>query len=159
MTAGAPRTFPVRWVVDASVGIKLFVAEDLSDRAHVLFAQLTTDPPAQLHVPDLFYIECANILWKYVRRFGYPANQARHDVSDLGKLALRLTATVDLRSEALESAMNHGISAYDGCYVALAERLAVPLITADERLAQTFSGASTEVLRLADWSPPPLPSL
>ena len=59
-------------VVDASVGIKLFLREPLSDAAHAFFAHLAEDPPARLFVPDLFFVECANILWKYVRRFGYP---------------------------------------------------------------------------------------
>ena len=59
-------------VVDASVGIKLFVVEELSDAAHRLFRQLTGYRPARFYVPDLFFVECANTLWKYVRRFGYP---------------------------------------------------------------------------------------
>ena len=58
-------------VVDASVGIKLFLVEPLADRADLLFTSLTMTPPARLYVPDLFYVECTNILWKYVRRFGY----------------------------------------------------------------------------------------
>jgi len=40
----------LRCVVDASVGIKLFVDEPLSDQAHALFAKLTEDPPAELVV-------------------------------------------------------------------------------------------------------------
>jgi predicted nucleic acid-binding protein len=78
-----PTTLPGICVVDANVAIKLFVAEDLSDEAHALFQKLTDHPPAQFHVPDLFYIECANILWKYVRRLGYRADNARQDLVDL----------------------------------------------------------------------------
>jgi hypothetical protein len=33
--------------------------------------RLAQDPPASFFVPDLFYIECTNILWKYVRHFGF----------------------------------------------------------------------------------------
>lgn len=51
-------------VVDASVGVKLFVNEAESELADRLFARLTAQPAAQFYVPDLFYIECANILWK-----------------------------------------------------------------------------------------------
>jgi hypothetical protein len=32
-------------MVDASVGIKLFLAQELSDRADALFAYLAPDPP------------------------------------------------------------------------------------------------------------------
>jgi hypothetical protein len=73
-------------VVDASVGIKLFLIEPLSDRTDALFAHLVDDPPSQFYVPDLFSIECTNILWKYVRRFGYPADAAKQDVAHLTKL-------------------------------------------------------------------------
>jgi predicted nucleic acid-binding protein len=49
-------------VVDASVGIKLFLKEPLSERADILFSRLVDDPPARFYVPDLFFVECANVL-------------------------------------------------------------------------------------------------
>ena len=52
------------FVVDASVAVKLALPEALSDRAETLFGLLTTDPPVRLFVPDLFYIESANVFWK-----------------------------------------------------------------------------------------------
>jgi len=66
------KTSPLNCVVDASVGIKLFVEEELSDKTHALFSHLTRSPKTQFYVPDLFFIECTNILWKYTRRFDYP---------------------------------------------------------------------------------------
>jgi predicted nucleic acid-binding protein len=84
---------PFGCVVDASVGVKLFIAEALSDQAHALFAHLAADPPARLYVPDLFFIECANILWKSVRRLGYPASKVRKDLEKLGALSLHNGAT------------------------------------------------------------------
>jgi predicted nucleic acid-binding protein len=63
-------------VLDASIGIKLFLAEPLSARVDALFDHLTDALPARFYVPDLFYIECANVLWKSVRRFGYPLGTA-----------------------------------------------------------------------------------
>ena len=77
-------------VVDASVGIKLFLVEPLADRADVLFASLAATPPARLYVPDLFFVECTNILWKYVRRFGYSPEAAQQDVADLVRLPLQV---------------------------------------------------------------------
>jgi hypothetical protein len=38
-------TAAIACVGDASVGIKLFLAEELSDRADALFARLAADPP------------------------------------------------------------------------------------------------------------------
>ena len=132
---------PSRCVVDASVGIKLFVDEPFSEQAHGLFASLTAAPPAIFHVPDLFFIECANILWKYTRRFGRPLEDSLADLADLRRLALRAVSTADLMEDALALAAQTGLSAYAACYAALARRLDLPLVTADEPLCQAIAWA------------------
>jgi predicted nucleic acid-binding protein len=149
MTAGDQVDF--NCVVDASVGIKLFLVEPLSDRSDALFAHLADDPPSQFYVPDLFFIECTNILWKYVRRFGYPADVARQDVADLTRLPLQVVPTATLAEAALELAVQHGSTAYDSAYVALAQRLSLPLVTADEALARRFADTCLDVRFLGDW--------
>ena len=45
------------YVVDASVGIKLFLSEEWTDVVERVFDGLSDDVPAQLYVPELFYIE------------------------------------------------------------------------------------------------------
>jgi len=121
-------------VVDASVGIKLFADEPFSEQAQKLFNGLTADSPADLHVPDLFYIECANILWKYTWRFGRLLEDSLADLNALGRLDLRVTSTADLMEDALSLAAQTGLTAYDACYAALARRLDIPLVTVDETL-------------------------
>ena len=138
-------------VVDASVGIKLFLIEPLSDQADVLFSHLDDDPPSQFYVPDLFFIECTNILWKYVRRFGYPADAAQQDVAHLTRLPLQVMPTVALAEAALELSVQHGSTAYDSAYIALAQKLSLPLVTADEALARRFENTSLDVRFLRDW--------
>lgn len=138
-------------VVDASVGIKLFLDEPLSDRADALFDHLNDDPPACLYVPDLFFIECANILWKYVSYHGYPSEDAQLDVSDLCALGLHAVPTQELIEAALQIALDQGITAYDASYVALAARLALPLVTADEPLARRLAGTALDVRWLGNW--------
>src|SRR5258708_585593 len=118
---------PYHFVVDASVGIKLFVDEQDSERVSHLFSYLAADPPAQLYVPELFYIECANILLKYVRRFGRSLEDSHTDLEDLSYLALRVTPTSVLMSDALLLAAERNLTAYDACYVILAQRLGIPL--------------------------------
>ena len=81
-------------VVDASVGIKVCIAEPFSDRADALLASAVADPPAKLWVPDLFYVECANILWKHVRRSGHPPDKARLDIRKLRALRLYSVPTL-----------------------------------------------------------------
>jgi predicted nucleic acid-binding protein len=137
-------------VVDASVGIKLFLVEELSDQADRLFNRLTGYQPARFYVPDLFFVECANILWKYVRHFGYPPDNARQDVADLRALALLTVSTADLLEPALELAMTYDITAYDASYAALAAQLDLPLITADAPLARKLQATGVEVRTLEE---------
>jgi len=130
-----------RFVVDASVGIKLFVNEQDSQKALDLFARLTEDPPAELFVPDLFFIECANILLKYSRRFGRSLRHSQADLDDLGALALKSVSTSDLMKESLTFASKTNLTAYDACYAVLARQLNIPLVTADEPMAKSVKWA------------------
>jgi predicted nucleic acid-binding protein len=141
-------------VVDASVGIKLFLVEPLSDRADALFARLVATPPARFYVPDLFFIECANILWKYTRRYGYPPGAVQQNVIDLARLPLQSASTADLAEEALALAMSHEFTACDAAYVALSRRSSLPLVTADEPLVHRLAGTGLDVRWLGAWPEP-----
>jgi predicted nucleic acid-binding protein len=112
------------------------------------------DPPARFHVPGLFFIECANVLWKCVRRLGLAEEDARVYVEQLGQLALPSRPTAELAPEALEVALEYDITAYDAAYVALSARLGAPLITADERLARALAGAPFDVRWLGAYAIP-----
>lgn len=141
MTSTRPRTV----VVDASVVVKLFLAEDLSDRADALLR--SSAEPSEFHAPDLLFVESANILWKHVhRRVLQPKTAAAHLTA---LLDLRITATPsrELAAPALSLAGEHDISAYDASYVTLARSLGCELITADERLVNKLSGK----LRFVRW--------
>jgi len=138
-------------VVDASVGIKLFLVEPLSDRVDLLFDHLADTLPARFYVPDLFFVECANILWKYVRRFGYPPDAARQDVADLVCLPLQPVSTALLAGSALALAVAYEITAYDAVYAALADRLSLPLVTADQALVRKLAGSGVDVRFIGDW--------
>jgi len=148
---------PVACVVDASVAIKLVITEALSTQAHALFAHLARDAAARFVVPDLFYLECANILWKHVQRSGYRLADAQLSLSTLSALALQRFSIPSLAADALAIAGNHGISAYDACYVATAQHGGVPLITADSKLVKRMTGTPYAVLDLASVTIPPAP--
>ena len=128
-------------VLDASVGIKLFVEEEFSDKVQQLFAKLADDPQAEIHVPDLFYVECANILLKYTRRFDRPLEDSLADLKDLNELALTITSTTELIEDALKLADEKKLTAYDACYAVLAQKLDLPLVTADAPLAKAIDWA------------------
>jgi predicted nucleic acid-binding protein len=146
-------TAPLACVVDASVAVKLYLAEPLAVEAVALFG-LLADPANVFHVPDLFYVECANIFWKYVRRGGASAAQVTAHLADLLSLPLRRVPMFDLAADTLTLALAHSITAYDASYVALARRMGVPLITADQRLERALVGTGLAVAWLGNWTPP-----
>ena len=135
-------------VVDASVGIKLFIHEAGSEQANLIFQRLAVNPPANLYIPDLFYAECAYVLWKYVRQYGYAAEAARQNLIDLQALALQTVPTASLVDRALPLALEYGVTVYDACYLALAQLAGAPLVTADTALVKKMQGAGVEVYAL-----------
>src|SRR5262249_46903265 len=150
-------TPPAACVVDASVGIKLVITEALSSEAHALFAHLARDPAARFYVPDLFDMECANILWKHVQRSGLPLADAQLNLGTLLALGLHRLAVTSLATDALAIAAGQAISAYDACYVAASQRLGVSLITADARVVNRLTGTPYRVLLLGNFAIPPPP--
>jgi predicted nucleic acid-binding protein len=124
---------PVKCVVDASVGVQLFVEQKYTKQAKKLFSHLESDQSSILYVPDLFYIECASALLKYVKSndHEYSIVQAEQDLEELRDTRLRKTATYALAKDSLIISLSLELSVYDACYVALANRLSVPLVTND----------------------------
>ena len=144
------------YVVDASMAVKLYLPEPLTAEAAALFGLLAAVPAAAtFHVPDLLYAECANILWKHALRGTCSRAQATRYEKSVRALPLAQTPTSDLTADALPFALTYGISAYDACYVALATRLAVPLVTADQKLVAKLAGTSYAPVWLGNWVPPP----
>ena len=138
---------PVACVVDASVAIKLFLIEDYMAEVQSYFLRAGDD--VEIYAPDLLPFECTNILWKQIQRHGYDLTQAQHDLANLLTLnEVQWVPTTTLLPRALEIAAAHAISSYDACYVALAERLQLPLLTADHRLANKLAGSPQRVLTL-----------
>jgi predicted nucleic acid-binding protein len=131
-------------IIDASVAIKWVVDEPGTEEALLLRRE-------RLFAPDLLIPECANILWKKVRRKEMSEREAA--------LGARLLARADIQLEPmrslLEPAMRLAISldhpAYDCIYLALAEALGGELVTADNALYRKLqlAGSSMPVRPLA----------
>lgn len=124
-------------VVDASVVIKWVVPEAGTIDALALLERFS--PCA----PDLVIAECANILWKKVTRGELETGEADAAARLLEASALETRGTRHLLGRSTTLAVSLGHPAYDCLYLALAQELDLPFVTADERL----------VRKLADTSP------
>jgi len=136
------------WVVDASVIIKWYVPEDDFAAARALRV-----PRVRLSAPDLLFIELSNILWKIVRRGDMQPARAIEIIEEIVASPFITYTNQSLARDAIDLAMTTDVSAYDASYVALAMRLNVQCITADQKLVQKLAGtpASDHVRLLADY--------
>ena len=119
-------------IVDASVAVKWVIEEEGSAMAR----RLSRIP---LEAPDLLLVECANILWKKARLGDLTAAEAKERLERLLRAPVRLAASRDLLTPALELSLELRHPVYDCLYLALAQRRGVPLVTADERLVSALS--------------------
>jgi predicted nucleic acid-binding protein len=136
---------PTSMVIDASVGIKLLITEDNSDAAENLMAGITEIPGSFIYAPDLFYTECANVLWKYVQRCNYPEKEAQKSLDRLYALGFKVIESGSILAKALQIAVKHNISIYDACYVATSVYVSSPLVTSDERLFRQLDGTDYQI--------------
>lgn len=91
--------------------------------------------------PDLVFVEIANAFLVEHRAGLMPAGEIATALSELLRMPLGVVSTKELVQDALAIAAARGLSAYDACYVALAEANSAPLVTADRKLAAACARA------------------
>jgi predicted nucleic acid-binding protein len=128
------------FVLDASVAAKWLVwaGEPLEAEALALLKQ-RNDGQIDLVVPDLFWAEIGNVIWKAAHRGRCSLDQTADSIRALQGYQLATVPADELLLEALRIANQYGRSFYDSLYVALAVSLEATLITADERLANALA--------------------
>ncbi len=124
-----------RVVVDASAALKWVLDEEGSDAAYEL---LDKDV---LHAPDFMLLEAANVLWAKARRAVLSRAEADAAFQALAAVPLVLTPLAELIRPARTLAFALDLTVYDAVYAALAQELACPLATADEKLAKAMAEA------------------
>ncbi|HEV7158263.1 MAG TPA: type II toxin-antitoxin system VapC family toxin [Caulobacteraceae bacterium] len=128
-------------VVDASVAAKLWFEEHHSE-----LADRVLKSGSRLVAPDLLLIEVASIAAKRVRRGLSPAGEATNAMVASKSFLDETETSAKFVDRAFELACNHGLSVYDGVYLALAEARRAPLITADNTLVTKARAAGLDHL-------------
>jgi predicted nucleic acid-binding protein len=124
------------YVPDASVALKwcLPAREALIEKAIDLLDRYESGS-VEFIIPDLFWAEIGNALWKAVRQGRCTAAAAEEALALMKGRALPTVPSVGLLEEAFVIARKYDRSFYDSLYVALAVAYRATFITADEKLA------------------------
>ncbi len=140
----------MRLLVDASVAVKWFLPEELSDAADAL---LTGEH--EICAPDFMLVEAANTFWKKVRLDQMTPAKADEALSDLAAGVIDIRPTSPLLPRALEMASHIGRPVYDCIYIAAAEAWPATLVTADRGLAEAVERGNGKAIcsMLDQWIP------
>lgn len=140
------------YVLDTSIVVQRLIQDTHTPYVRALFQRLTgTDD--RLWVPEFCLVECANVLWKAVRFRGMASDQAAWLLTDLAALPLRVVPVSDVLPRALTLGLAHSLPIYDSVYIAMAERLACPLITVDARQSQAAAAGGVTLKPITDFTP------
>lgn len=129
-------------VLDASVLIKWFrvPGEQHRDAALALYDQFTRGALLVV-VPPLLFLELLNVA---ARRWGWDIERLKRFAADLAQIGL------EVRQPTLGGIARWcglGLTAYDACYVALAEERRTVVVTDDERILAVAGGLARPLVR------------
>jgi predicted nucleic acid-binding protein len=132
--------------LDSNIIVKLILNEPDSKHARSGI-KTAVKKGAVLCTADLALTECLNVIWKHVNLL--------HDIDDPTAVVEDLLAIYDhltiipvraIAEETINIAAAKNISVYDAAYIALTQKLAGTLYTADKKLAATANTITTTKL-------------
>jgi predicted nucleic acid-binding protein len=124
-------------VLDASGALKWVLPESDSDRA----IRLQEDVEKKVHellAPDTFPVEIAHALTRAERRGLVPPLEALRRFNLVARTLPLLQSYLPLLPRAIELSSSERVGVYDCLYVALAEREQSKVVSADQRLVNSF---------------------
>jgi predicted nucleic acid-binding protein len=139
------------YIIDASVLVQNFITDAYSGNVEALLDE--GEDLIELYTPQFCVLECANVLWKYVRFHNMPQTQAEYSISDLVKLPMIILPIDTMLLRSLQIGLEHKLAVYDSIYIALAEKLGYPLITVDKKQEKAAIACGVSVKAVTDFVP------
>jgi predicted nucleic acid-binding protein len=135
----------VSFVLDSSVTLAWIYSDETTDAIHKVLSGLVA---SGAWVPGLWKLEVANILEMGVRRKRHDTGFRDAALADLALLPIRIDPETDQHAwgATLRIAERHGVTLYDGAYLELAKRRALPLATLDRELRQAADAEGVMLL-------------
>ena len=132
------------YVLDASVIVKWFLFHQEADRDKALaLRDLHVSGRSTIYIPQLAFLEVLNAIRFSAKADEEDGETALEALQDLNLEAK--SADGDLLRKTNAIAWAYKITIYDALYVALAEQVGYPLITADEVMVKKLKGHSIVV--------------
>jgi predicted nucleic acid-binding protein len=129
------------YVLDASVAAKWFLPgdqESLKSEALTVLHEYAAGR-LRLVVPDLFWPEIGNILWKASRMGRMSKSSAMQAIDILREQSIPTYSSFSLFHDAFTVATNFDRTVYDSTYIVLTVQVNAIFLTADERLANALA--------------------
>lgn len=120
-------------VIDASAAVDLLLGTERAVGIAQMLGSVT-----EAHAPELIDPEVITVVRRWTLRGWLAVEAGGRAVDELGELAIVRHRHVALRRRAWE--LRDRCSAYDACYLALAEALGAELLTTDARLGRAAYG-------------------
>lgn len=130
-------------VIDTSVTMAWCFEDEATTHTEAVLDRLGAD---EAWVPALWSLEVVNLLLVAERRARITEAQAFRFLDLLRQLPIRLDSTPPDPAAVHAAGRRHGLSAYDAVYLVLAERLAAPLATLDDKLRSASRAAGVPLL-------------
>ncbi len=131
-------------MIDASVAAKWVI-----DEKHSTQAVRVLDLEAR-HAPDHWLAETVNVLWPKVAAGDLTEADATERMAVLVRAPVIGAPLSGLMPRALAISVAHAVTIYDSLYVALAERLDIPLVSADVKLIRRLA-SNTAIAARTVW--------
>lgn len=126
-----PGDVPAGWVIDASVTLPWFFADEATPFTERLLDSLGGQA---LWAPTLWVLECTNVLQSAQQSGRIDARRRAEIAAELAALPVRLDSELPDVVSLDRLAAAHGLSAHDATYLELAMRRSLVLVSLDDRL-------------------------
>jgi len=121
-----------RVTVDSSVAVKWFLHEAGAREAEGLLDEWSQE--AEVWAPEIIWVECANAARHKIAAGELTLAFALQLLRGFLAVEIRAVACRDVSEEALAIAVQTGLTTWDACYLAVAQRTGAELWTADREL-------------------------
>jgi predicted nucleic acid-binding protein len=123
------------FVIDASVAAKWFLPDEPCSALALELLRSAAMGATDFIVPDLFFPECGNLLWKAARHQRLSAEETLAAIQLIADLQTLTVPASGLLDRTLQIARTYDRTFYDSLYIAVALQHRTHLITADQKLA------------------------